>query len=84
MTEEQLQELGFEKELLNEYEGDDTYYYALDLVDGLTFITNTSDEVKDDNWSAEVFDTSPSLTFNDFEDLKSLINLLNKGITNDK
>lgn len=84
MTEEQLQELGFERELLNEYGGDDTYYYALDLVDGLTFITNASDEVKDDNWSVEVFDTDPSLIFNDFEDLKSLINLLNKGVTNGK
>lgn len=84
MTEEQLQELGFERELLNEYEGDDTYYYALDLVGGLTFITNASDEVNDDNWSVEVFDTDPSLIFNDFEDLKSLINLLNKGVTNGK
>lgn len=83
MTEEQLQELNFVREDIDEYEGDETYYYVLNLVDGLTFITEANDEVKNNDWSVEVFDTNPPLKFNNFEDLKMLINILKKGVNND-
>ena len=39
MTERELQLLGFNKEEMKEHDEDDAYYYALDIVDGLTFIT---------------------------------------------
>jgi hypothetical protein len=35
MTEKELYLLNFEKEEIKDYEEDDSYYYALDIVDGL-------------------------------------------------
>jgi len=46
MTERELILLGFHSEEIKEHEDDETYYYVLDIVDGLTFITPTNDEIK--------------------------------------
>jgi hypothetical protein len=79
MTEKQLQLLGFEKETLIG-EDDDKYYYVIDIVDGLSFITPASDEVKDDNWYVDTFNTDPLIRFDKFEDVQVLINKLTKAI----
>jgi hypothetical protein len=83
MTEKQVQLLGFQKEILFGYddeENDGAYYYALDIVDGLSFITPASDEVKDDNWYVEIFNTDPHVRFDKFEDTQTLLNKLTKAI----
>lgn len=80
MTEKEITLLGMNKEFINEYEGDDTYYYVLDIVDGLTFITSTNEEIKNEDWFVEFFNTEPSVRFYDFEEVQNLINKLNKHI----
>ena len=50
MTEKELFLLGFEKEEVKDYDDDDSYYYVLDVVDGLTFITPTNENFRDGNW----------------------------------
>lgn len=76
MTEREIQLLGFIKEEMKEHDEDDTYYYALDIVDGLTFITRTNDEIRNDEWYVDVFNTDPNIRFYSFGELQSLINLL--------
>lgn len=75
MTEKELQILGFEKEFLFG-EDDESYYYAYDVADGLGFISNSSDEVKNDQWYVEVFNTDPAIKFCQMEKVQSLINIL--------
>lgn len=84
MTEKEIQLLGFEKEDLNQFDGDDTYYYALDIVDGLTFITPTSDEITNDDWYVDFFNTDPIIRFYKFEDVQTLINKLTNAIVKDE
>ena len=43
MTERELTLLGFKIELMGEYDEDDSYYYVLDIVNGITFITPTNE-----------------------------------------
>lgn len=76
MTEREIQLLGFIKEEMKEHDEDDTYYYALDIVDGLTFITRANDEIRNDEWYVDVFNTDPNIRFYSFGELQSLINLL--------
>ena len=80
MTERELILLGFKSEEIKEHDEDESYYYALDIVDGLTFITPTNEEIKDNNWYAEVFNTDPSIRFTEFGELQGLINTLTKAI----
>jgi hypothetical protein len=80
MTEKEIQLLGFQQEYVGEYEGDDDYYYALDIVDGLTFITPCASEVKDEEWYAEVFNTSPYIRFYEFGETQALLNTLTNAI----
>jgi hypothetical protein len=80
MTEREIQLLGFSKEEMKEHDEDDTYYYALDIVDGLTFITRSNDEIINDEWYVDVFNTDPNIRFYSFEELQSLINLLSNRI----
>ena len=65
---------------MREHEGDETYYYVLDIVDGITFITRTNDEIKDDEWYVEFFNTDPSVRFHDFKEVQLLINQLTNAI----
>ena len=78
MTEEQIILLGFEKQVEEEVENP-FYYYTLDIVDGLSFITQANDEVKDGEWIVEVFNTSTPLKFKDVAILSNLIEILNQG-----
>lgn len=80
MTEREIQLLGFNKEEIKEHDEDESYYYALDIVDGLTLITRTQDEIKDDEWYVEVFNTDPNIRFYSFGEVQSLINLLTSRI----
>jgi hypothetical protein len=80
MTEREIIELGFISEEIREHDEDDTYYYALDVVDGLTFITTTNDEIKDDEWYVEIFNTDPIIRFYDFQEVQGLINTLKNRI----
>lgn len=77
MTEKEIISLGFEKEFINEYDGDDSYYYVLDIVDGLTFITEDS---SNENWDVNIFNTDPNIRFNNFDETKKLIKQLKNAI----
>jgi len=74
MTEEQLRVLGFEKQI--ETSEPSYYYYTLDIVRGLSFITKANDEVENGEWSVEISDTTPAIKFKDAKELSNLINLV--------
>lgn len=80
MTERELELLGFEKNYMDE---DDDYYYYLDVVNGLGFISCTGFEGQNNGWYVEVFNTEPSIRFNSFGELQGLINQLNSAIVNE-
>jgi len=81
MTERELILLGFKSELLKEYDEDDeTYYYVLDIVDGFTLITPTNDEIKNNEWYVEVFNTDPLIRLTNINEVETLINILKKSI----
>lgn len=80
MTERELTLLGFKSEEIKEHDEDDSYYYVLDIVDGLTFITPTNEEIKDGKWYVEVFNTDPQIRFTEFGEVQGLINQLTKAI----
>jgi len=82
MTEKEIQILGFAKENIYEYEGeeDPDYYYVLDIVDGITFITQSRDQVKKGNWTVDFFNTEPIVRFDKMEKVQSLINTLTNAI----
>jgi hypothetical protein len=80
MTERELITLGFLSEQIKDHDEDDTYYYALDIVDGITFITPTNDEIKDDDWYVDIFNTDPTIRFYSFQEVQTLINQLTSAI----
>jgi len=80
MTEKELQLLGFRREEIKEHDEDTSYYYVLDIVDGLTFITRTNEKMKDGNWYVEFFNTDPLVIFHEFGEIQALINTLTKAI----
>lgn len=80
MTEREIILLGLKSELIKEHEDDETYYYVLDIVDGLTFITPTNEEIKDDNWYIEFFNTDPGIRFYSFGEAQALINQITRNI----
>ncbi len=80
MTERELILLGFKSEQIKEHDEDDSYYYALDIVDGLSFITPTNEEIKENEWYVEVFNTNPNIRFHNFGEVQGLINQLTKAI----
>ena len=84
MTERELILLGFKSEELKEHEDDESYYYVLDIVDGLTFITPTNEEIKDGDWYVDFFNTDPLVRFHEFGELQGLINQLTKAIVKNK
>jgi len=80
MTEKELILLGLKSEEVREHEEDKSYYYVLDIVDGLTLITPTNEEIKDGDWYLEFFNTDPLVRFNEFGEVQALINTLAKAI----
>ena len=77
MTEEQLKALGFEQQVDTSYPS--FYYYTLDVVNGLSFISQANDEVENGEWSVEIFDTTPAIKFKDAKELSNLIDILNQN-----
>ena len=74
MKEQDIIDLGFTKEF-----GDNFYYYAYDLdLRGFSLITQASDEVVDNKWVVEVFETS-TIRFTDKEHVEALIKIINKA-----
>ena len=78
MNEEQLKVLGFEKQ-----EEKSFYYYTLDVVNGLSFISQSNDEVENGEWIVEIFDTIPAIKFKDVKKLRNLIDILNQNKDNE-
>lgn len=82
MTERELQLLGFEKHY-DDGQGDwDKYhYYTYTVAQGFEFISNANDEIKEgEEWYVEFFESTPTIRFYNFEEVQSLINLLEKRI----
>tara|TARA_B110000503_G_scaffold4720_1_gene6243 strand:+ start:953 stop:1195 length:243 start_codon:yes stop_codon:yes gene_type:complete len=77
MTEEQLRTLGFEEQ--TETSEPSYYYYTLDIVDGLSFISQANDEVENGEWIVEIFETTPSIKFKDAKKLSNIIDILNQN-----
>tara|TARA_R110002020_G_scaffold431389_1_gene641385 strand:+ start:1076 stop:1327 length:252 start_codon:yes stop_codon:yes gene_type:complete len=80
MTEKDLIELGFEKDVIEDSEsqnGFDYYYYKKDFYEGLTFLSHGSDEIIDDNWIIYNPDWL-DIEIKDIEILKELINVFSK------
>ena len=73
MKEQDLVDLGFTKEF-----GDNFYYYTYDFARGFSLITQASDEVVDNKWVVEVFETS-TIRFTDKKPIKELIKIINKA-----
>ena len=84
MKEQDLIELGFERcEVTAEESGydNDWYYYTLAIGNGrIGLITQSNDEVTNDNdWHAEVFEDD-SIRFETKEDTSSFIDLIKRNI----
>jgi len=77
MTEEQVRVLGFEKQIEDDAENP-FYYYTLGIAEGLSLITQASDEVKNGEWIVEIFE-SPEIKFKDIKTLSTLIDILNQN-----
>ena len=83
MKEQDLIELGFKRtDVSAEESGDEAfYYYDIDFGDqrGISFISPANNEVIDNKWFVEVFEDT-SIRIDTIEDLKELINILNRVI----
>ena len=82
MTEKEIKLLGFKREDMKDgnYSG---YYYAYDIAHGFSFMSNANDEIeKDGSWFVEIFNTEPQIRFDEFNELKALINLIEKRVVN--
>jgi hypothetical protein len=73
MKEQDIIDLGFTKEI-----DEDFYYYTRDLASGFSLITQASDEVVDNKWVVEVFETS-TIRFTNKKPVKKLIKIINKA-----
>jgi hypothetical protein len=65
---------------MGQWDNDESYYYVLDIANGLTFITPANDEIKNDEWYVEIFNTDPLIRFNEFTEVQGLINQLTNAI----
>jgi len=78
MTEKEVQLLGFEKHY---FDNEIDYYYVHDITAGLSFISSSGEEaVGYGQWFVEVFNTEHPVRFYKFEEVQSLINLLEKHL----
>ena len=77
MTEEQLRVLDFEQQI--ETSEPSFYYYTLDVVNGLSFISQANDEVENGEWIVEIFETTPAIKLKDAKKLSNLIDILNQN-----
>lgn len=82
MTEKEIQLLGFEKHHDDEM-GNlcDFYYYSYKIANGFELISNANDELKEgEGWYVDFFESDPIIRFHKFEEVQSLINLIEKRI----
>ena len=82
MTEQDLIDLGFEKQIVTKGQSDspiDWHYYTYYFAKGFSLISQASDEVTDDKWFVEIFETDGKIEFTDLYLVKELISLINKG-----
>jgi hypothetical protein len=84
MSERELIILGFNSVSMGEHDEDESYYYALDVVNGLSFISSVNNEIKNDEWYVDVFNTEPAIRFSNFVKLQALLNVLNSAIVKEK
>ena len=88
MTEGHLRILGFEKEESVVQHSNNPepefYYYIKEMTEGLTFITNTDDEARDDGWYVEFFDIDIPVRYYDYDKVKSLFKLIKDGMIKPK
>ena len=82
MTEKELLDLGFVKELsIDKVDGQPEYYYYIkDYTSGLTFITNASYEIVDGEWYVEFFETEIPVRYCEYDKVKSLFELIEDGL----
>lgn len=80
ITEKEIQLLKFEKNFMNEYEGDTEYFYSYDIVNGLSLITNTNEEASKDGWGVEIFNVEPLIKFKSFAEIQAFINSMESKI----
>ena len=74
MTEEEIIDLGFNKETQEDY-----HYYTKDITNGLSFTTNANDETLNNDWYIEFFNTEIPIRYYNVEDVKELLKLIYKG-----
>jgi len=84
MSEKDLLKLGFTKEFsTDEVDYDENqhfYYYIKDICDGLSFITNSNDEMQGQDWYVEFFDTEIPIRYYDYSSVKMLFMIIEEGI----
>lgn len=85
MKERELEILRFEKVKVTAEESGvkSFYYYTYDVVNGISFISNSNDTVKGDKWYVEFFNTEIPVRFHEMGEVMSLINILTKAIVNE-
>ena len=86
MNEQDLIDLGFDKFEQNDEEGR-FYYYSYDLngeEGGGSLISLANDEVEDGNWKVYAWDINDKLAFDNKEDVKIYIDVLERNILTKK
>ena len=79
MTEKELIEFGFKKEIITDSEsqnGYDYHYYTLEIIQDLVLVSSESDEIEDDEWG--VFFSDSDCEIWDSKLLKELIDVFSK------
>ena len=82
MKEQDLIQLGFERVDVSEEESGDKpfHYYTYDIGNStISLITQSNDEVENDNWHVEVFNDT-SIRFETLEDITKFIQVTEKNI----
>ncbi len=74
MKEQDIIDLGFTKEITEDF-----YYYVYDIARGFSLITQANDEVVDNKWFVEFFDSHPAVRFTNKKPVKKLIKIINKA-----
>lgn len=84
IKEQDLIDLGFKRNDVTAKESGqprDWYYYDYDFKGGLSLISCDNEEAKDECWYVDIFDYE-DIRFENKEDLKQLIDLINKAMIN--
>ena len=78
MTEREVILLGLRSEIIEDYVGEENpdYYYVYSIADGLTLISGSKSETKNEEWFVDMFNTDPIIRFTKMEKVQALINTL--------